>query len=377
MKRILITGGGTGGHIYPLIAVAQKIQEITANQSIEVRLRYFGPADVYSAYITKEGIPISRIANAKLRRYFSLLNIIDGPKLLWAILQAIVKVALFWPHAAFSKGGPGALPVLFACSLYHIPIIIHESDTVPGLTNQISARWAHTIELGWEKTKKFFPNKNTRVVGVPLRSDLFKKLSMNGRDAKIDMRCTPHEPVVLILGGSQGSQRINDFILQNLEGLLLQCQIIHQIGSGNYEAYQTFINPLIKILPEEQQKKYHPYAYLENTMATAYAAADCIISRSGSIIFEIAAFGKPSILIPFPEAANGHQQINAYEYAKTGAAVVIEENNLGGTRIIAELNKILTDPATREAMVQAARAFAKLDAAEKIAEDIEGIIRTA
>lgn len=370
MKRILLTGGGTGGHIYPLIAVAQKLKEIAASQSIEVRLQYFGPVDIYSAYITKENIPISRIANAKLRRYFSLLNIIDGPKFLWAVAQALVKVALWWPHIAFSKGGPGALPVLFACHIYHIPIIIHESDSVPGLTNEISARWIHTIELGWEKTREFFPNKNTKIIGVPLRSDLLKKLFMSERDAKIDMRCNPYEPVVLVLGGSQGSQRINDFILQNLEDLLAHCQIIHQIGSGNYSAYQISIHPIVKALSLELQKKYHPYAYLENTMATAYAAADCVISRSGSVIFEIAAFGKPSLLIPLPEAAHDHQRINAYEYAKTGAAIVVEENNLGGARVIAEIHKILTNSATHETMSKAAKAFARLDAATAIAHDI-------
>lgn len=370
MKRILLTGGGTGGHIYPLVAVAQQLKEIAANQSIEVLLRYFGPVDIYSAYITKEGIPISRIANAKLRRYFSLLNIIDGPKFMWALAQALVKVALFWPHIAFSKGGPGALPVLFACHLYHIPIIIHESDSVPGITNQISARWAHTIELGWEKTQEFFPNKNIKAVGIPLRTDLLLNRSIKKHDAKIDMYCNPHEPIVLVLGGSQGSQRINDFILQNLESLLLHCQVIHQIGSGNFEQYMQSIGPIVKVLPEEQQKKYHPYAYLENTMATAYAAADCIISRSGSVIFEIAAFGKPSILIPFPEAANDHQRINAYAYAKTGAAIVIEENNCGGARVIATVQKILTDHETNDTMSQAAHAFAKLDAAKNIAHDI-------
>lgn len=371
MKRILLTGGGTGGHIYPLIAVAQALREITARQSIEVRLRYIGATDlIYSAYLRQENIPVSRVANAKLRRYFSLLTIIDGFKFIWSIMQAFIKVALFRPHAAFSKGGPGALPVLLACHIYRIPIIIHESDSVPGLTNRVSGKWARKIELAWETTHQYFPGKDTAAVGIPLRNDLMANRAQSQRDAKIDMGCDPHEPVILVVGGSQGSERINAFILENLTLFLPHFQIIHQTGSANYQEYMKRYALAHSALPAELQKKYHPYAYFENTMRTAYNAADCVISRSGSIIFEIAAFGKPSILIPLPEAAGDHQRMNAHAYARAGGALVIEEQNLTGALVVGELMKIISDTATREAMTAAARSFMKLDAAEKIAADI-------
>lgn len=371
MKRILLTGGGTGGHIYPLIAVAQALREFGLRQSIEVRLRYIGATDeVYSAYLNQENIPVSRVANAKLRRYFSLLNLIDGPKFAWSILQALVQVGLFWPHAAFSKGGPGALPVLIACRLYRIPIIIHESDSVPGLTNHITGKWAKKIELGWETAKNYFPGKNIAIVGIPLRNDLFKNPALSQRDAKIDMECDPHEPTVLVIGGSQGSERINAFILKNLPFFLPYFQIIHQTGPSNYREYMENYALTQKTLSPKLRKRYHPYAYFENTMATAYISADCVISRSGSVIFEIAAFGKPSILIPFPEAAGDHQRKNAYEYAKTGATIVIEEKDLNPNIILQKIIEIFNDGAARASMSAAARAFAPRNAANSIAEDI-------
>ena len=361
MKRILLTGGGSGGHIYPLLAVAEKLQ---GNN-----LRYFGPKDAWSTYMLNAGIPISGIAKAKMRRYFSLLNAVDGIKFIYSILQALIKVGFFWPHAAFSKGGPGALPVLFACRVYGVPIIIHESDSVAGLTSRVTGKWAKIVEVTWDEARVFFPNKEVHRVGIPLRSALRdSKESMH--DAKITMACEPDGlPVLLIIGGSQGSERINNFILENLVALLTKFQIIHQTGSVNYESHMRLYETAKSALTMELRNRYHPYAYLENKMGTAYRAADCALSRSGSALFELAAFGIPAVLIPLPEAAHDHQRVNAYAYAKTGAAIVVEEANLLGTIVITELKKI-TQKEAHTAMSAAARAFAPTDATERITKDI-------
>ncbi len=360
MKRILLTGGGSGGHIYPLLAVAEKLQ---GN-----KLRYFGPRDAWGAYILQAGIPVSVIAKAKLRRYFSLLNIVDGVKFVYSLLQALIKVALFRPHVAFSKGGPSALPVLFACRVYGIPIIIHESDAVAGLTSRVTGKWAKIVEVAWKEARQFFPNKEVHRVGLPLRSVL-RDIKETAHDAKIAMECDPTQPVLLVIGGSQGSERINNFVLENLAELLTRFQIIHQIGSANYETHMRLYGAAKVSLPADLQKKYHPYAYLENKMATAYRTADCALSRSGSAIFELANFGIPAVLVPLPEAAHDHQRANAYAYAKTGAAIVIEETNLLGSIVITELKKIM-QPETHAKMSKAAIMFAPQDAAERIAQDI-------
>lgn len=360
VQRVLLTGGGTGGHIYPLIAVAERLTG--------KNIRYFGPKDVWSKELIHAGIPVSKITTAKLRRYFSLYNLIDGPKFLWSIAEALIKVALFRPHAAFSKGGPTALSVLFACHVYGIPIIIHESDAVPGLTSRVTEKWATIVEVAWEEARCFFKNLDVRRVGVPLRR-IFTEPALNAHDAKLNMECNLNTPVLLVIGGSQGSERINNFVMENSEELLKRFQIIHQTGSANYENVMRLWETARRSLPVELQKRYHPYAYLENKMASAYGAANCALSRSGSALFELAAFGIPSVLVPLSEAAHDHQRVNAYAYTKVGAAIVVEEDNLGGTLVINQLEKILQTE-THRAMSAAARAFAPLDAAEKIARDI-------
>lgn len=373
MKRILLTGGGTGGHIFPLIAVAKELQKLAVDKNIDLRCRYFGPKTIYNDYFKKEGMVVKNIAGAKLRRYFSLQNFIDLPKLFWSVLQSLWKVYWFMPDAAFSKGGPGALPVLVACWFYRVPIFIHESDTVPGLTNKISGRWAEKVFLGWESARKYFPKKDVEVVGVPLREDLLLRLNLNNLVAKESLGFDINEPVILFLGGSQGAQKINEFVLANLEIFIAKFQILHQVGSANYEDYINNFEKLYGQWPKELKERYKIFAFFENNLAEAYAAADLIVSRAGaSAIFEIAAFGKPAILVPLPEAANDHQKINAYEYAASGAAIVIEEANLLSSVFLNQIEKVLTNQELRNKMIDAASLFVKNNTAPTIASNILG-----
>lgn len=359
MKRILLTGGGSGGHIYPLLAVAERL---AGND-----LRYFGPKDAWSAYMVRAGIPVAGIAKAKLRRYFSVLNAIDSVKFAWSILQALTKVALFRPHAAFSKGGPGALPVLFACRLYGVPIVIHESDAVPGLTSRVTGKWAKIVEVAWNEARAAFPGKDVRRVGVPLRAEL-AGTPIPKKEARTLFECNDELPVLLIVGGSQGSERLNDFTVANLASLLARYQVIHQTGSANYERHMRLYETAKTGLTIELRNRYHPYAYLETKMKAAYSAADCAISRSGSAVFELAAFGIPAVLVPLPEAAHGHQRANAAAYADAGGAITVEEDNLSAAIVLKQLEKIMV-PETHAAMAEAGRAFAPQDAAERIARD--------
>jgi len=360
MKRILLTGGGSGGHIYPLLAVAEKLTGHT--------VRYFGPHDIWHKQVVRAGIPTSHIAKAKMRRYFSLIYILDTIKLAWSFAQALIKVGLFRPDVAFSKGGPSALPVLFACKLYGVPIIIHESDSVPGITSRITGKWATILEVAWDEVCTFFPHANVRRVGIPLRTDI-TTTSLSKKEARTAMTCSSNLPVLLIIGGSQGSERINTFVLENLKELLAQYEIIHQIGSVHHKKYMRLYEARKTTLPAEYEGRYHPHAYLENTLQAAYSAADCAISRGGSVIFELAHFGIPAVLIPLPEAAHDHQRINAYAYAKKGAGVVIEENALNANTVLQKLETIMTETMHAN-MIAAGHAFAPNDAAERIANDI-------
>jgi len=357
MRKILLTGGGSGGHIFPLIAVVREIKKLAQEKNIKVRLRYLGPPDAYTNYLSKEGIEVRDILSAKLRRYCSLKNLIDIPKFLIALFQSFLKVASFKPDIVFSKGGTGALPVVLACRCYQIPIIIHESDSIPGLTNKICGKFAGKIFLAFTSAKKFFPENISQVVGNPVRQELLKAIDSNPADLKKKLGLTPLKPVIVILGGSQGAARINDFVIDNLDELLTIGQIVHQVGPANYDQIKKY-----------QRAGYQVFDFLRDNYGEVLMAGDLIISRAGAgAIFDIAALGKPSILIPLPEAAGSHQLVNAQEYAGTGAAVMIEELNLNLKSFLREVDNLLSDPRLLSNSQSAARAFSKSNPAQKIA----------
>lgn len=368
MKRIVLTGGGTGGHVYPLLAVADAL----ARTGTEMEVVYFGSAGQYADEFAKREIRVSSIVGSKLRRYFSLSNFVDFPKFVVGFLEALVKLYFFMPDVVFSKGGPGALPVVLAARFYLIPIVIHESDTAPGLTSRISGKFAKKIEISFEESYAYFnKKKNITLVGNPLR-DTLKTVALGKEGAKGALGFDKAAPLVFIAGGSQGATRINQFVFDNFEPLLKEFQICHQVGAANFEEAKLIVSSLSKEMSSLYSSRYRLFGFMTaEEMGTAYAAADVILSRSGSAsIFEAAFFGKPSILVPLPEAAGDHQKVNAYAYAKTGAAIVIEGDNLKLDVVTTKVRDILGDAGNYEKMCTAARAFAKPDAADLIAKDI-------
>ena len=368
MKRILLTGGGTGGHIYPLIAVAEELYYL-ANQKQEIEIRYFGPTSNLEKEFAVIGIKTERIASSKWRRYSSLKNFIDIPKFILSFFQALWKVFWFMPDITFSKGGTGSLAVVLASRFYLIPVIIHESDSVPGLTNLLAARFAQKIFISFKKAAQYFPAEKTILVGNPIRRHILENIP-DSETAKKGFGFNPAEPVILVLGGSQGAVRINNFILDNLEEILKNFQIIHQTGPANFEEIKKESDFLLKTLGESYKGRYYLTGYLENVkeIKNAFAATDLVLSRAGAgAIFEIAAFNKPAILIPLEEAANNHQRINAYEYTETGAAIVLEESNFKPSIFITQVQKILGDGGLKEKMSEVAKKFSQPEASQKIA----------
>jgi len=358
MKKIVLTGGGTGGHIFPLLAVAEELQKNGGGE-----LFYIGPNHPLNAEFAKRGIKILPIASSKFRRYFDWENFTDIFKFFWSILQSIAHIFYLQPSLVFSKGGPGALPVVLAAKCFFIPVVIHDSDAVPGFTNRISAVFAEKIFLAFAAAAKYFPKNKTEVVGNPIRSELVEKAT-NPQHSNILKNVGMS---ILILGGSQGATRINSFISTNLKELLKFGKVIHQTGENNSGA----------IINYSATKNYRPVAFLNAAeLGQALSETALVISRSGAAaIFEIAAFGKPSILIPIEESASNHQKANAYEYAATGAAIVVEENNLNWPTMKTEIEKIMKDKKRARTMCVAAKNFAKPDAASTIAEKLLQILQ--
>jgi len=362
MKKIILAGGGTGGHIFPLIAVARQLRAYRK----DLKLIFIGPKTEFeNIFLEGEGFEIKNILTGKIRRYFSFENFIDFFKIPLGIFQVFIYLFFKAPDIIFSKGGYASFPTVIAGWFLRIPIIIHESDATPGLANRILGRFAKRILVSFPKTP-YFPKKKMLLVGNPVRVSL---LEGDREEAVQEFKIHNTRPVFLVIGGSQGAQRINEKILSILPQLLENFEIIHQVGEGNYKNFKEEVEANF---PKEILEYYHIYPFLkEKEIANAYAISDLIISRAGSgSIFEIAAVGKPSILIPLPEAAQNHQLENAYRYAQTGAAIVIEEKNLTPHLFLGKLNWLFEHPEELNKMSQAAKSFSKIDAAQKIAKII-------
>ena len=376
--RIALTGGGSGGHTFPLVAVYRQIKDLALKNQLKVEVAYFGPADFTLELIRKEGIAVKPILSGKLRRSWQikdlLLNLIDAFKILAGFFQALAKLFFFMPDIIFSKGGYGSIPVMLSGLFYFIPLALHESDSVPGLVNVIFSHWARRVFTAFEISQKYLPPKKTMVVGNPIRRDLLKGDYEKSRE----LLGIGERPVLVVLGGSQGAQTINELILDSLPKLIGSLEIIHQTGEENFELIKRESKLMFEevIKDTSLEKYYHPVPFLKEkdfkdkfeSLKDVLWAADLIVSRAGSgAIFEIAALAKPSILIPFFWASRDHQTKNAYEYARNGAAAVIEYNNLTENVFSHLVLSIINDKNTQQEMAEAARSFAKIDADKIIA----------
>jgi UDP-N-acetylglucosamine--N-acetylmuramyl-(pentapeptide) pyrophosphoryl-undecaprenol N-acetylglucosamine transferase len=360
MKKVVFTGGGSGGHIFPLIAVAREMRVLQK----DIKLIYVGPiTQSDKIFLEGEGFEICPIFSGKLRRYFSLENIVDFFKIPIGFAQSFSILFVKSPDIIFSKGGFGSVPVVLAGWFLRIPIIIHESDAVPGLSNRILSPFSKKILVSFPKTQ-YFSLKKMEYTGNPVRKEI---LDGSREEAINKFELIGGRPILLILGGSQGAKPINDKIISFLPHLIKEkFEIIHQVGEKNYKDYKK---ELEANYPGESMKFYHLFDFLrENGLADAMAVCDLIINRAGSgSIFEIAAVGKPSILIPLSHSAQDHQLRNAYAYAENGAAVIIEEENLSLNLFIKTLEHLFSYPNKLEIMGQQAKKFSQIDAAKKIA----------
>ena len=365
--KILFGGGGTGGHILPIIAIARELRSSYTEKDLE--LFYMGPEDKFGdVLLSQEGIKTFTVKAGKLRRYWGptafFHNISDmfftTP---FGICKAFKILFFLSPDLIFSKGGYGAIPATVAGRLLRIPVFLHESDIIPGKANMAAEKFAFEIFTSFPHTRYFPPHK-VLLVGNPIRK---RMLSGSRKEAEQIFQLILDKPVLLIMGGSQGAQRLNDMLLAILQKALNEFEIIHQTGEANFKMVEQEAKVVIS---EENLPYYHPVPFLnENEIRHAYAVADLIVSRAGSgTIFEIAALGKPSILIPLPESAQNHQVENAYAYAATGAAIVLEEANMRPHFFLERILSIVSDRAETERMSSAALRFAKPNAARIIAD---------
>lgn len=361
--KIVFTGGGTGGHFYPLMAVAERVLEISKQEKLLMPKMYYFAEDVYSPKdLYDRGIVYTYISSGKRRNYFSLMNFVDPFKVVFGIFLAFFKLLKLYPDVIFSKGGYDALPTCIAGWLLRIPIVMHESDSIPGKTSRLIAKFADRIAVSYPDAAAYFDSNKTAYTGQPIISKYMPE------EYWVKQR-PPQRPNILISGGSQGSQRINEYILKNLEFLASKYNIIHQTGDDNIKEVKSRADI---ILGNYSTDTYLPIGKID--FARVYPYVDLVISRAGSSIFEYALWGIPTILIPLPESANNHQYFNAETARKQGFADVILEEGMSNAVLIQKLNNILDNSniadSVYEKMSKSAVNFGKRNAANIIAKEL-------
>ncbi len=363
--KILFTGGGSGGHFYPIIAVAEAINEATRERKLLEPLLYYAAPDPYDReLLLANNIIFVPTSAGKIRRYFSILNFFDVFKTLWGIIRSIFRIFFLYPDVVFGTGGGQSFPTLFAARLFKIPVVIYATDVEPSRVNLWAKKFATKIAVSFPEAVKYFPADKTAFTGNPIRKAALMPAREGGHEF---LKLKPELPTILVLGGSQGSETINEAVLAALPQLLEKYQVVHQTGEAHIKEVTGRARIALGILPIAE--RYKAFGYLNDlAIRMAAGAAALVISRAGAgSIFEIASWGAPSILIPIPESVSHDQTKNAFSYARTGAAVVVEQNNLTPRLLVSEVDRILADQKLVHKMKEAARAFGRPDAAKIIA----------
>lgn len=366
--KILLTGGGSGGHFYPLMAVAGALMAMADQEKIAVMSVSYMAENYYDKNVLlQNGVTFKKIYAGKMRRYFSFINIIDAIKIIPGIVKSLIIMYFNFPDVVFSKGGHESFPPVLAARILGVPIIIHESDAIPGKSNVWAGKFAKRIAVSFAESAKYFSEDKVAFTGNPIRKEFFIRDVLG---AKEFFKLEENVPIILILGGSLGSQNINDNVLDILPDLLEKYQIIHQCGKNNYNSCTGRVSLILE--KSSTKNKYKLFSSLNfDEMRMAYGSADLVVSRAGAgSIFEIAASGLPSIVIPLRGSAQEHQRENAYAYAKTGSAVVLEEDNLKPHILKSEIDRLLGDKEELVKMSESAKKFAKPNASETIAREI-------
>lgn len=327
MKKIVLTGGGTAGHVTPNIALIPELKKAGYD------VHYIGSYDgIEKKLIERLGIPYYGISSGKLRRYIDIKNLSDPFKVIKGFAQARHLLGKIKPDVVFSKGGFVSVPVVVAAKTRKIPCIIHESDMTPGLANKICIPCATRVCTNFPETMKHIPAQKAVLTGSPIREELFhgdkeKGLKFCGFDNS--------KPVILIIGGSLGAVAVNNAVRSILPTLLEKYQVIHLCGKGKTD--ESLLNT----------KGYVQYEYIQDELPDLMAAADLIISRAGAnAICEILALRKPNILIPLSaEASRGDQILNAASFEKQGYSIVIQENEITNDKLLEAVNKANKDSA--------------------------------
>jgi UDP-N-acetylglucosamine--N-acetylmuramyl-(pentapeptide) pyrophosphoryl-undecaprenol N-acetylglucosamine transferase len=368
--RILISGGGTGGHIYPALAVARALQERHGAQIL-----YLGDESGLETRIVPEaGLPFAVIKAGKLRRYLSAGTFSDLGRVPVGMAQALWHVGRFRPDAAFTSGGYVSVPAGVAARFHRAPLLMHQQDVSPNLANRLLTPAATRISVSFPPSLAYFPKCKTSLAGNPVRGSILAMAGTPPAVLKAHFGLDPSLPLVLVTGGSQGARHLNQVVTEALPSLLPFCQVLHVSGHLTYEETQAQARAQLATDPTGGRlaARYQLHAYLDEPMPAALAASDIVLCRSGAAtLAELAALGRPSLLVPLPPGFSGSpQQVNAEMFVKVGAAAMELDRHLTADSLHHLLLSLLGEPGQLARMSAAAQTLARPHAAADLADAV-------
>jgi len=383
--KVLTLAGGSGGHVTPAIAVLRELKRTSPEVEIRVWCDHSYAPQVRSLVHSFDAtIPVQTVLSGKLRRYhhlkwwqyftspaITLPNIRDMFLIVAGFFQSIVKFMVWRPDVVFAKGGFVSVPAGIAAKLFNIPLVIHDSDSHPGLANRILARFATLIATGAPLGNYPYDKRRAHYTGIPISQDFHPYNDNERQKMKATLGFDPKKPLVVVTGGGLGAETLNETVAQKLEALLNITSVLLLSGAAHYDE--------MRALTPQNDPRFQLLPFINSSeMAQSLGAADVVISRAGATtILELSALAKPTILIPNARLTAGHQLKNATEYAKGGALEVIIESELiaNPLLLVNTVDSLLANPAKREQMAAAFHAFSKPHAAKEVANLIEEAAR--
>lgn len=366
--RVLISGGGTGGHIYPALSVATLLRD-TYNADI----LYLGSDDgLETELIPTAGFRLARIKAGKLQRFVSWRTMKGVARVPVGMTQAVGIVRNFHADVAFTSGGYVAVPAGLGAKINGVPLLMHQQDVPPNLSNKLLAPLATRISVAFADSLPYFPAHKTVQLGNPVRQAILDVRQTSPQAARAALGLAPDVPLLLVTGGSQGARYLNQTVCRALPELLLHCQVLQISGKNLFEETQALSTNILTDVPVETRRRYRLVPYMDAEMPLALQAAEIVVCRAGAAtLSELAVLGKPSILVPLPPALGASpQEANASMFEHWQAAEVIRNNELKPARLVERVKINIYDYVKLNKMAEAAKRLAKPDATQKIVETI-------
>ena len=366
--RVLVSGGGTGGHIYPALAIATSLRT-----QYGAEILFLGSDDgLEKEIVPAAGFTLATVKAGKLRRYVSLETVTGVMRVPLGKFSAISIVRKFRADVAFTSGGYVAVPAALASRVNGVPLLMHQQDVPPNLSNRLAAPLATRISVAFADSLPYFPARKTLLLGNPIRQIMLDARETSPKAARAQLGFDAGAPLLLVTGGSQGARHLNQMVCQALPGLLARCQVLQISGKELYNETRAQADSLLAEQDEALRQRYRLVPYLNAEMPLALQAADLVLCRSGaSTLSELAILGKPGVLVPLSPAVGGSaQQENAAMFERKQAAIVISNDELKPDILVERVTTLIASNTRLTAMGQAASTFAKPQATQDITKEL-------